>query len=59
LRRRDDLAVGPDRRLEIRARNAGVDGGRGWRRVEPALAPAAGKSERGDERTDRCNPGKA
>ena len=34
-----------------------VDGRRPGRGVEPALAPAAGKAERGDERADNSNPG--
>src|SRR5262245_16245228 len=59
LRRRDDPAVRPDRRLEVGPRGTGVGGGGSRRRVEPALAPAARQPERGDQRADGCNPGEA
>src|SRR5262245_9467317 len=59
LRHRDDLAVGPDRRLEVRSRNAGVGGRRSRRWVEPAFASAAGEAERGDKRRPGWTTGKA
>src|SRR5258708_14448127 len=59
LRCRDDLAVGPDGRLEVRSRKAGVGGRRSRRRVEPGFASATGKAQRGDKRADSCDPGKA
>src|SRR5262249_56329517 len=57
--RGDDLAVGPDRRFEVRPRGTGIGGGRSRRRLEPALAPTAHQAERGDENGDGRNPGEA
>src|SRR6516165_2782896 len=59
LRCRDDFAVGPDRRLEVRSRRAGVGGRRSRRRVEAGFASASGKAERDDKRANSCDPGKA
>src|SRR5262249_57477131 len=46
LRHRDDLAVGPDRRLEVRSRNAGVGGRRSRRWGGARLSAAARHAER-------------
>jgi hypothetical protein len=59
LRRRNHPAVGPDRRLKVRPRNAGVSGCRSRRWVESTLASTASKAERGDKGADNWNAGKA
>ena len=58
LRRRDDSAVGPNRRLKIRPRRAGVGGRRPRRWLKPTLASTARNAKRGYKRAHSCNPGK-
>src|SRR5262249_60471598 len=59
LRRRDHLAVGPNRWLEVRSRNVDLGGRRPRRGGEPAFWSAAHKAQRSDKRAHSCKPGKA
>src|SRR5262249_30652222 len=59
LRCLDDFAVGPNRRLEVRSRGAGLGGRRSRRRVKAGFASATGNAQRGDKRANNYDPGKA